>query len=179
MARNPYMPILAATLVLLPGQAGLAAAQDVPAPQTPTVEAAPAQPAAPAKDPACAALRAEVSQIEIDIQREGVVMSKQANAMQKKAQARQSAMRATGLLSMIPGGGMLGSLVSRAAGAGMSGMPKDMQASMDRQIALSERMVNASQALHDKCGEDAYGGPPMSPEEIKAMQAEAAAAVPR
>ncbi len=177
MARNPYMPILAAAAVLLPGQAGLAAVQDVPAAPPPP---AAAQPAGPAKDPACAALRAEVSQIEIDMQREGVAMSKQANAMQKKAQARQSAMRATGLLSMIPGGGMLGSLVSRAAGAGMRGMPKDMQASMDRQIALSERMVNASQALHDTCGEDAYGAsPPMSPEEIKAMQAGAAAAAPR
>lgn len=172
MTRNPCMSIFAAA-ALLPGPA---AAQEVPAAQTPPVAAVPAQPAAPAKDPACAALRAEASQIEIDIQREGVAMSKQANDMQKKLRARQDTMRAAGLLSMIPGGGMVSSLVSRAAGAGMRGMPNDMQASMDRQIALSERMVAVSQALHDKCGEDAYGGQPMSPEEIKAMQAEAAAA---
>ncbi len=172
MVRNPCMSIFAVA-ALLPGPA---VAQEAPAAQAPPV-AAPAQPPAPARDPACTALRAEVSQIEIDIQREGVAMSKQANDMQKKLRARQDTMRAAGLLSMIPGGGMVGSLVSRAAGAGKRGMPKDMQASMDRQIALSERMVAASQALHDKCGEDAYG-PPMSPAEIKAMQAEMAADAP-
>ncbi|NIJ64686.1 hypothetical protein FHR20_001617 [Sphingomonas leidyi] len=173
MAQNPRAAILAAATLLL-SPMGPAAAQDVPA--TPPPPAA-APVAAPAKDPACAALRAEVSQIEIDIQREGVAMSKQANDMQKKLRARQETMRAAGLLSMIPGGGMVSSLVSRAAGAGMRGVPKDMQGSMDRQIALSERMVAASQALHDKCGEDAYG-PPMSPAEIKAMQAETAADAP-
>jgi len=165
MARNPHASILAAAALLL-SHAGLAAAQEVPATPPP-----------PAKDPACAALRSEVSQLELDIQREGVAMSKQANDMQKKLRARQDTMRTAGLLSMIPGAGMVGSLVSRAAGAGMRGMPQDMQASMDRQIALSERMVAASQALHDKCGEDAYG-PPMSAEERRALQAEASASQP-
>lgn len=175
MTRHP--PILAfaaATLLLVQGAA---AAQDVPQPPAPA--------APPAEDPICVKLRAEVAQAERDMQTESIGMTKMAEDMRKKMQARSKAARTGGLLSslagLIPGVGtavsMGGSLMSSAATAGMgsNGMPKEMDRAMDRQFALSERMLTASQALHNKCG-DAASGPdaPMSLEELKALRAETA-----
>ncbi len=170
MTRHPRTLAFTAAALLF-AQPG--AAQDAPAP------------AAPAGDAVCARLRAEVAQAERDMQTESLGMSKMANDARKKMQARAKAARTGGLLSslagMIPGVGtvasMGGSLVSRAAtgGMGATGMPKEMDAAMDRQFALSERLLTASQALHAKCG-DAAGGAdaPMSLEELKALRAETA-----
>ncbi|WP_342249769.1 hypothetical protein [Sphingomonas sp. OTU376] len=174
MTRHPPILAFAASLLLVQGAA---VAQDVPQPP------APAGP--PAEDPVCTKLRAEVAQAERDMQAESIGMTRMAEDMRKKMQARSKAARTGGLLSslagLIPGVGtavsMGGSLMSSAATAGMgsNGMPKEMDQAMDRQFALSERMLTASQALHNRCG-DSGSGPdaPMSLEELKALRAETA-----
>lgn len=164
------LTLAAAALLLLQESA---AAQDVPAAQ-------PAPQPAPAQDATCTALRAEVAQIERDMRTESTAMTKSAEDMRKKMMGRAKKARTMGMLSsfagMIPGVGMAasvgGSLLSSAgsAGGGGMGMPKEMEASIARQNALSDRMVAASNALSEKCGEH-YSTPPMTPEEMKALQA--------
>lgn len=166
------LTLAAAALLLLQESA---AAQDVPAAQP---EPRPAQ--APAQDATCTALRAEVAQIERDMRTESTAMTRSAEDMRKKMMGRARKAKTMGMLSgfagMIPGVGMAasvgGSLLSGAAsgGGGGMGMSKDMEDAMARQYALSDRMVAASNALSEKCGEH-YSTPPMTPEEMKALQA--------
>ncbi|MDG2532935.1 hypothetical protein P6144_04700 [Sphingomonas sp. HITSZ_GF] len=162
MIRHSLALSTAALLLLHAG----AAAQNVPA---------------PAQDATCTALRAEVAQIERDMRTESTAMTRSAEDMRKKMMGRAKKARGMGLLSsvagMIPGVGMAASMgtsllssAASAGGGGGMGMPKEMEEAMARQNALSDRMVAASAALSEKCGEH-YATPPMSPEELKALQA--------